>query len=276
MSDRQDQRSGDQSLNVQAGGNVTIGLSYSETKDLAQVTAREEAREVLEQRMQELSDAIYARLQREKPGEAEKTVSSPDFQIALFDAQKGYAKTGNAVLRDMLLNLIVNRVGTEEQDLMHAVLGEAIVAAAKLIPAHFDPLTAAFIFRETTFRDPVSQDDLARQYRSALVPFLNGWPPSNATWEYLQYTGCGAIELGQIDTARLVRSSYPTLFPPPQDDTALNEFLKGIDPTMAALVDGWNDTQAKSFRLTVVGKAIAHANFERRTGDRPDLTIWVH
>ena len=276
MADKQDQKSGDDSVNVQAGGNVSFGMSYSETKDLAQVVARQEARVEMERRMQEIADAVYYRLQKEKPAEARAAVSSPDFQLALFDAQKGYARTGDATLRDMLLNLLINRVGADDRPLVHAVLAEALVTAPKLLPRHFDLLTAIFVFRHSKMNDITSREQLRAFLARFLVPFIDDWPASDPTFEYLQYTGCGSVSAIEATTARLMRETYPQPFPGPIDDNDVNSFLESVNPKMVAFVNSWNKSLASRFVMTAVGKAIAHANFERRTRSHADLNSWVN
>lgn len=45
---------------------------------------------------------------------------------------------------------------------------------------------------------------------------------------------------------------------------------------MAAVFDVWKDSDMKSFTLTSVGIAIAHANMKRVTGESASLSIWIN
>src|ERR1700737_3197250 len=123
MRDRQDQSSGDSSINLQAGGDIHVGPTYEQVREIAQLTFDANvlrmqgiAEDVMRSRGAELRNEFIGRLEAERPQDAAKAVT-PDFQYALFDAQKAYARTGEPGLRDLLVDMLVDRVGRDEGSL---------------------------------------------------------------------------------------------------------------------------------------------------------------
>ena len=49
-----------------------------------------------------------------------------------------------------------------------------------------------------------------------------------------------------------------------------------LRPYMSAVFEAWESSEMKSFTLTSVGMAIAHANIKRLVGEFSDLSIWVN
>lgn len=282
VADCQDQRSGDESVNIQAGGNVTFGPSIAEVREIAQLTYDANilrlqgiARDEVDARAAELRAEFIDRLASERPQDASKA-ADPDFQFALFDAQRSYARTGEPELRDLLVDMLVDRVGRGERSLLHIVLGESLIVAPKLTPPLFDALTVVFLLRYTRNNGIVDLRTLQELLIHNVAPFLDIWPPTDSSFEHLQYAACGVIEIGQVDLPRVFREMYPEVFPPPQNDPAVEAALRAGDARLSVLVDTWMTSTAKNFTLTTVGKAIAHANLRRKTGDKSDLAVWIN
>ncbi len=55
----------------------------------------------------------------------------------------------------------------------------------------------------------------------------------------------------------------------------IRDFVLQISPAMAKLFEVWDKSAMKHMNLTSVGIAIAHANIQRLTGERFDLSIWI-
>ncbi|WP_146145467.1 LPO_1073/Vpar_1526 family protein [Clostridium diolis] len=55
----------------------------------------------------------------------------------------------------------------------------------------------------------------------------------------------------------------------------VKEFLLQLRPGLFALFDVWDNSSMKNMTLTSVGITIAHANIQRRIGEKFDLSIWI-
>ena len=129
------QTSADDAINVAAGGNVVIykaGLTYSEAKELALDVYRSNALElsgiaerIARDRVDEFTADFLERLRVSHPQPPE-TLGDPDMQYALFDAQRHAARSATKGLDEILLDLLVQRATSKQEDLLQIVLNEAI------------------------------------------------------------------------------------------------------------------------------------------------------
>ena len=117
---------------IQAGRDVVLygGMSYSEVKDAALDVFEANffrlagiAKETAEQRAEEVTEKLLERLQREHP-EGFSQANDPGFQHALFTVQREHARTGDANLGDLLVDLLVDRTRHPQRDIMQIVLDE--------------------------------------------------------------------------------------------------------------------------------------------------------
>jgi hypothetical protein len=55
----------------------------------------------------------------------------------------------------------------------------------------------------------------------------------------------------------------------------VKEYLLSLRPGLSSLFDVWDNSSMKNMTLTSVGIAIAHANIQRKIGEKFDLSIWI-
>jgi hypothetical protein len=60
------------------------------------------------------------------------------------------------------------------------------------------------------------------------------------------------------------------------NDNEIKEKIVSLSPHMTNVFNVWEDSPLKSFSLTSVGIAIAHANIKRLVGEFSDLSIWIN
>ncbi len=108
MGDKQSQKSGDSSQNIQAGRDITIdGLSYSETRQVAMdvykanfLELRDEAAAIAYERAERFVESFLQKMAQEGQKEIPEG-KNPDFQAAFYQAHKEYARTGDQDLGDL-------------------------------------------------------------------------------------------------------------------------------------------------------------------------------
>jgi hypothetical protein len=220
MSDslKQDQRSGDESTNIQA---QTVELHYhgitaSEARQIALDVFKANAlelvgigKELFESRGREFVDRYLAELRKRRP-EGLESLRDPDMQYALFTAQRDYARTGRADLEAVLIDLLVERAAAIT-DLKRIVLNEAIAVAAKLTEAQLDALSAILILvHGVPFRYSFESRMDFRDFLSRYVTcFIHEDLAARATYLHLKYVGCASMDSG--GTSLFVR--FAEVFP---------------------------------------------------------------
>lgn len=217
----QNQSSGNNSFNIQSKGNVTVnqsGATYTEIREIALdvfkanfMVSTGSSKKTANKRAEHITEEFLGRLQEENPsglGAAEE----PDFQDALFTVQKEYAKSGDAKLGDILVDLLINRSKEQHRSLIQLVLNEAIKTAPKLTQEQLAILSVIFLLRYTAQLNITcleSLGDYLDKYIQQQIPHLNR---GDAYYQHLQYAGCGNIELGSVKLSRIWESRYQGLF----------------------------------------------------------------
>src|SRR5262245_6640403 len=134
LSKDQEQNVAEGSTAIQAGRDVIMqmGLTHAEARVVAQdvydansYRIQGIAEKIARDRAEEITEKILSKLQRENPAGLWQ-VNDPDFQYALFTVQKGYVRTGDKDLGDLLVDLLVDRSKQERRSLLQIVLNESL------------------------------------------------------------------------------------------------------------------------------------------------------
>lgn len=120
----QNQNSGDNSTNIQAGTIIMQGVSATEARQIALdvyhanfLTLAGEAKDTACKRAEEITEDFLKKLQHENPNGIQKS-KDPDFQYSLYTVQKEYAKSGDKDLGDLLVDLLVDRSKQDKRDII--------------------------------------------------------------------------------------------------------------------------------------------------------------
>ena len=192
--DKKTQSAGDGSTNTQAN-NITVynGITYPDAKEIAFKANFLElaniAKETARVRAEELLDTYLDRL-KQKNAEAISELKNPGMQIAMYEAQKSYAKTGDKDLENLLVEILVERSETTERNLKQITLDEAIQIAPKITKDHLSILTLNFFVTKCVVPNIHSYEDFKLRFLEVLQKISNDIFISNASVSYLKYTGC--------------------------------------------------------------------------------------
>lgn len=216
---KQIQKGGSRSTNVQAQQvNITQGISYSEVRQIAQDVFKanfyqlaSDAEDVARTRAEEITEKFLEKLEQENQ-EAISQAKDPDFQYALFNVQKEYARTGDVDLGDLLVDMLVDRTKEESRTLLQIVLNESLSVAPKLTPDQLAALSIAFLFRYTVFQSISNLDSLNQYLDTFVAPFVNSLTKKASCYQHLEFAGCVSIGLGSIMVEKILRDRYPGLF----------------------------------------------------------------
>jgi hypothetical protein len=218
--DIQKQESGDSSTNLQ-GRNITInqGISYSDAKEIALdvykanfLQLSQQAADQARARAEELTDDFLAKLKKENEM-AVAEMSTPGMQLALYEAQKQYAKIGDKNLEELLVDILVERASTPERNIYQIVLDESLTVASKLTTEQMDALTINFLLSKT-MKQLINLDAVSEYINLEILPFLSELSDTSSCYEHLEYAGCGSFM--QVSRIKPIESlflrNYPGLF----------------------------------------------------------------
>ena len=221
----QEQNVAEGSTAIQAGGNVTItktGLTYAEVRDIALDVYRVNfyelagvAKETAKARAEEITEGFLSKLQKEHPAGFEKA-NDPDFQYALFTVQKEYARNGDKDLGDLLVDLLVDRSKHDQRDILQIVLNESLSTAPKLTENQLAVVAVIFLFKYTQNFGIGNHQMFAEYLDKHVAPFASKVVKNMACYQHLEFTGCGAIGLGE-SSLESIMGRYQ------------GQFLKGFD-----------------------------------------------
>lgn len=217
-----DQTAGGHGVNVAAAGNasvvVHVGLTYDEVRQVARDVYNANALELAgnaERIARERADRLVSdlleklRVSHPKPPAA---LGDPDMQSAIFEAQRTAARVDGPEVADLLVGLLVDRANQPTRDLLQVVLSEAVSTVGRLTPGQFDALTIVFLLKHTCSHSVRDLPSLAIYLRQYVWPFLASAADTRASFQHLEYAGCGAISLGSRDLGTALGQNYPHCF----------------------------------------------------------------
>ena len=211
---------------IQAGRDVTVthvGLTYSEARQVALDVFRAnffqlagEAKEVARARAEEITEEFLSKLEKENPSGLGKS-QDPDFQFALYTVQREFARTGDKDLGDLLVDLLVDRSKQPQRDILRIVLNESLDSAPKLTEAQLAVLAVVFLFKYTQNLGIGNHVMFGEYLDRHVAPFANKVVKNSASYQHLQFAGCGSIGLGSISLEEILSKTYQ------------GQFLKGFE-----------------------------------------------
>ena len=206
--------SGDSSKNLQAGNDITninnYGLSTSDVIEIIKTVGKAEllqlfmdnftvmknlAKEIADDRAKEITNEFNEKLLAQEEDvilKVHKRLSQPDMQSAFFEAQKGYAKTGDKNKSNLLTDLLINKGKENNGTLKDYLIDEAIEITAKLTSKQLDLLSLLQL--RNTANNSVNSIEILKQWIIDIYsPFQDCLPISIQNLEYLEQMNCISI-----------------------------------------------------------------------------------
>lgn len=219
MSDKQIQKSGDDSFNIQAKSvKIQTGLTCSDVKEIALDVYKNNikqlsvvAADTAKKRAEEITGKFLYELEK-RNSDALNQAQDPDFQYSLFTVQKEYAKSGDKDLGDLLVDILVERTKVDQRGLLQIVLNESFAVAPKLTTSQLCALSIIFSLKYTRFLKMTSLDMLKFYIEHRLAPFAKDLSKSQASYQHLEFAGCGSISIGSSDFTNIMKQTYPGVF----------------------------------------------------------------
>ncbi len=218
--DEQTQQVGQGATAIQAAGNVVVnnGLSYSEVRAVVLDVFRSnflqlvgEAKEVARQRAEEITDKFLEKLQNENSAGLSQA-TTPDFQYGLFSVQRDFARTADTDLGDLLVDLLVDRTKHPQRDMVQIVLNECLIVAPKLTNEQLSALAIVFFLKYCNTTGILTFQQLAVQLNQFVRPFLDTLPRGSASYQHLEFAGCGTVQVTSSSLEDILWKRYQGLF----------------------------------------------------------------
>ncbi|MBM7835699.1 LPO_1073/Vpar_1526 family protein [Clostridium sardiniense] len=269
--------SGDNSTNIQSN-EVTIinnsGISYSDVKDIAMNVFKsnfydlgEKVEKIIQERAEEILDEYLENLNSKNP-EYIKNTEDPDIRYVIYEAQKSYARRGNQVSKELLVETLVNRTVNKGNSIQELVLNESLNIIPKITSKQIDILTLIFINRYVNYLIEYPIDvfsNLNSIIRSDMI--INN---NMGLFGHLEYTSCLNVSIGSCDYNRIIELKFPQI----KNTEEAKKIING-NRELSLMENMWDNSKLCNSLLTSVGIAIAIANIKIKTGMNFDLGIWI-
>ena len=206
---KQKQITGNNSTNYQAGNDVTVinnGLNIEHVKELIKTEGKDillqlffdnflimqnTAKEAVNERVKDLTNEFNEKLLSQEEQviiKVHERLSEPDMQSAFFEAQKGYAKTGDKNKEDLLTDLLLNKGKEEQGTLKDLLLDEAIETIPKLTKQQID-LLGLLVIKDSLF-NVINKETFKQLLIDTYLPFVSCLPMSVQNLDYLNQVNC--------------------------------------------------------------------------------------
>lgn len=277
------QKSGDNSTNLQAGGAITVNNNAVALYSIEEVSKQllgsvfgelpDETKTQITQNQKSYFQALSENLQKivKDSSDLKKIIESPDFQFISKKASISASRSSSTDLHKNLSSLIIQRVNFDSEDLKRIVYNEAITTIEKLTTDQLKILTLCFLFKRTKFNGLTNIEQFKQFLDQKIKPFID-FKRTTAEFEHLAYTGCASISIASHDIVGLFKGNYADIF----KDTYNPEELLAGNATATKLISAWKDTQIQNMNLTSVGIVIASTYYEQITNDRINIDIWIN
>ena len=274
--ENQKQCSGDNSTNYQAHGSINIINNYSninkedlhnelslifkENVPVLRKIAQEEAFNRAEELNNNFIDKI-SRLEKSLLHKITERLSEPDMQIAIYEAQKNFAKYKSDDKLEQFTHLLLSKGLEKACSVRNYLLDEALITISKMNQTQIDFLS--YLVRK--FTKIVDATKVADLYEKCIKKILiHSYVLDVATYsdiDYLDQIGCIKRRPYKIVNQTLVdilNKQY-------QNINNLTSSLTQFDPNIKTLFT--KDANLPSLDLTPLGILIGLKNIEIKTGD---------
>lgn len=138
LGDTQSQEVSENSIAIQAGRDLNIGLSYRDVKDICTdlieanyPILREEARQVSMQYVEEFGGKLFERLQLEEIENTQEKLKDPDVQAAITTSVIHVARMTEKSHQEILCELLAEKIKNKEDE-TNLLLNDAIEVMTKI------------------------------------------------------------------------------------------------------------------------------------------------
>jgi hypothetical protein len=215
---KQNQRTADNSIAVQSGGDTTItqGITPEQMSVILDALARQIpqfasiAREEAESRIAAFEERLIKRFGEDQSAST-VAFTDPDFQYVVHKGQQAYVRSGDPQLADTLIDVIARRSQETERTRLALTLNDAVEKASALTGDEFAELSLSFFYRYA-WRGFGTVKKFAEHHRQITQQLVSDISTNLVSYQYLEAHSCAIIEMGSVEIPKIIIESYPGLF----------------------------------------------------------------
>lgn len=215
---------------------------------------REEAMIEARKRAEELCKEIFEKLKEQDKVQYSAFVD-PYVQFALNRAQQEYARFGTDELRDLLSNIIVNRINYNDDEYMKIIFDEAIEVAKLLKDIHLNYLSLIFLCKQVKF----NHIDTIEKLKEHCLYICSKLPVPNDVIKSIPFLNVNRLLILLLGGPEDFYSNHYSF---------RKEEIKEILPAMMNSIHG-------NYGLSPIGIVIAIININKKTNFKLDFKIWL-
>lgn len=278
----QDQNVGSGATAIQATGNVTYGLNFTEVGELCQLLhdknfpiLRAEAKAVADECVRQFAEGLGQQIVDAARIIDANKFKDPDVQACLNDAVISVARRGQASNPEMLCKLIIERISKTTNTFKDIVIAESLQIVPKLTEQHINTLCIVHTVQSVYFQHLASLSELEIFAQDIMPIFKSDLDISETQKRHMQYTGACTYNPSQlINPYEALYSVYKTI-----GYESIETFTSALNseaPIYAEMIKIYGAHKLFNISLTSVGQAIALAKLSTHMRQELDFTIWIH
>ncbi|WP_019644794.1 LPO_1073/Vpar_1526 family protein [Novispirillum itersonii] len=217
----QDQEVGENSFAIQSGRDTNIGLSPEQMGVILEALAKQlpaytaVARQIVDDRLEKFEERLILRFTTDENANSE-AFKDPDFQSLLTRGQHAYARSGDEMIQETLVDLIVERSKHGKRSRLSLSLNDAVEKSALLTVNEFAEITLIFSIHHVRIINWVSPESLGRflsDTAGELLPFIEN---TTSSYAYMQSLGCGSLNnITSLPFGDVFNDRFRLVFSPP-------------------------------------------------------------
>ncbi len=279
--DGQRQKVGENSVAVQAGGDVNIGMNYTEVKDLIILLFKQNfpklvdsAAEKAIQNVKEYIASLESRLHQDADKIDFNKFTDPNIQYLLNSTIQNYARKGNSVNMNFLMESFLLTLHKESTSLLDIVSEQVIAVLPKMTKECIDFLTIVQYVHDFKFRG-ISSIEMSESYSKKIFESLNLNETHNfQTASYLQSLGAFTQGVFARDPYRSLANQYQD-FSSNLEKEEWKELIRNNCQYLLKLIEQIESKHLNAMHLTPMGRLIALMNLKTILQMDIDYKIWI-
>lgn len=264
---------------VQAGGDVTVGITPTQMTEILTAMAGQliaygaAAQQTQDERLHRFREDLL--IEFSKPERADPAAfADPDFQATVAEAQEAFVRSGQPTVGETLIGIVARRSKTKTGSRAAMALNDAVLKAAKLTKAEIAAITVVHQLKNTQ-RHLVNFPDLAK-FIEQLGIIAEDISEESASFWHIEAQNCGKLSLGSVSLREVFTQRYGGLFSKGFTREALEGHIPGDDKHIAdpLLTPCLHDRNTLQF--SVLNKDVFKAEAAAKTKIAPEHmdNIW--
>ncbi|KHD87190.1 MAG: hypothetical protein OM95_15970, partial [Bdellovibrio sp. ArHS] len=201
------------------GGSVTViqGITVTEAREIAldvykanALDLAKSARDLVDERVSKITDKIVTEIHSRK-AEALNSFGDPDFQYKLYESSIAFARSGDADLEKLLVDLMVERASENTRSTKQLILNEAVEVVGKVSQQQHCIIVSVFLARHSRFKTGDYKEFLSR-LETLWIKYFSSLNKSDLSYKHLEYLGCMTSSIGTMDIFKILKGHYGGFF----------------------------------------------------------------